>query len=178
MRSAQKSLEKLLTRTTIGGTVCPMSQNLAFKILKNGHENNLLTPAKGDVGWDLVASSEPQIVYTDDSKKTVLYVEYDTGVAIQPPESFFALVFPRSSISKYELSLANSVGVIDAGYRNSIKLRFRFLGKKLTKKSLIYQKGDKIGQLVFMPSFNLSAHQTDSLEDSQRGLGGFGSTGV
>ena len=155
-----------------------MTQNLSFKVLKNGFENNLLTPAKGDIGWDLVAASEPEIVFADDSKKTVLYVEYDTGVAIQPPESFFTLVFPRSSISKYELSLANSVGVIDAGYRNSIKLRFRFLGKKITKKSLIYKKGDKIGQLVFMPSFNLSAHQTDSLDDSQRGLGGFGSTGI
>lgn len=155
-----------------------MSQNLSFKVLKNGFENNLLTPAKGDVGWDLVAASDPEIVFTDDSKKTILYVEYDTGVAIQPPESFFTLLFPRSSISKYELALANSVGVIDASYRNTIKLRFRFLGKKLTKKSLVYKKGDKIGQLIFMPAFGLSAHQTDSLEESQRGLAGFGSTGA
>lgn len=154
-----------------------MSQNLAFKILKNGFENNLLTPAKGDVGWDLVSAYEPNIVYSDEAKKNILYIEYDTGVVIQPPDSFFSLVFARSSISKYELSLANSVGVIDSGYRNSIKLRFRFIGKKLTKKSLIYQKGDKIGQLIFMPMFTIFAHQTDSLDESARGLGGFGSTG-
>ena len=60
----------------------------------------------------------------------------------------------KSSISKYELALANSVGVIDSGYRNTIKLRFRFLGKKLSKNSLIYQKGDKIGIIEAMKLFN------------------------
>lgn len=154
-----------------------MSQNLAFKVLKNGFENNLICPAKNDAGWDLVASSDPEIVYSSEDKKNILFLEYDTGVVIQPPDSFLTLLFPRSSISKYELSLCNSVGVIDAGYRNSIKLRFRFLGKKLSSKSLIYKKGDKIGQLIFMPMFNLSAHQTDILDSSERNLGGFGSTG-
>ena len=91
-----------------------------------------------------------------------------------PTNGFYTLLFPRSSISKYELALANSVGVIDAGYRNTIKLRFRFLGKKFSKNSLIYQKGDKIGQLIFMPMFAFSAHQTESLDESDRGLAGFG----
>lgn len=146
----------------------------SFKVLKNGNENNLIPPAKGDAGWDLVASSDPNIIYSDDKNKNILYIEYDTGVVIQPPNGFYTLVFPRSSISKYELSLANSVGVIDAGYRNSIKLRFRFVGKRFSKNSLIYKKGDKIGQLIFMPMFAFSAHQTDSLDESERGLAGFG----
>lgn len=155
-----------------------MEQNTNFKVLKNGNENNLIAPAKGDAGWDLIASSDPEFVYSDSSKKNLLYIEYDTGVVIQPPEGFFTLLFPRSSISKYDLVLANSVGVIDAGYRNTIKLRFKYTGKvRSFKKASIYQKGDKIGQLIFTPLFSLSAHQTDSLDASERGLGGFGSTG-
>lgn len=154
-------------------------EQTSFKVLKNGFENNLIAPAKGDAGWDLVASSDPEIVYSDDKKKNILYIEYDTGVVLQPPNGFYTLLFPRSSVSKYELALCNSVGVIDAGYRNTIKLRFRFLGKKFSKNSLIYQKGDKIGQLIFMPMFAFSAHQTESLDESDRRLAGFGErTGV
>jgi dUTP pyrophosphatase len=150
---------------------------LSFKVLKNGNENNLIAPAVGDAGWDLIANSDPEIVYSDDKKKNILYIEYDTGVTVQPPQGFFTLLFPRSSISKYELALCNSVGVIDSGYRNSIKLRFRFLGKRFSKNSLIYKKGDKIGQLIFTPMFSVSAHQTESLDSSERGNSGFGSTG-
>lgn len=151
--------------------------NISFKVLKNGNENNLIAPAVGDAGWDLVANSEPEIVFVDEAKKNILYIEYDTGVVIQPAQGFYTLLFPRSSISKYQLSLCNSVGVIDAGYRNTIKLRFRFLGKRFSKNSLIYKKGDKIGQLIFMPMFNMVAHQTETLDASERGTGGFGSTG-
>jgi dUTP pyrophosphatase len=150
---------------------------LSFKVLKNGNENNLIAPAVGDAGWDLIANSDPEIVYSDDKKKNILYIEYDTGVTIQPPHGFFTLLFPRSSISKYELALSNSVGVIDSGYRNSIKLRFRFIGKRFSRNSLIYKKGDKIGQLIFAPMFSVSAHQTETLDSSDRGKGGFGSTG-
>ena len=154
-------------------------EQTSFKVLKNGFENNLIAPAKGDAGWDLIASSEPEIIFCDEKKKSILYIEYDTGVVLQPTNGFYSLLFPRSSISKYELVLANCVGVIDSGYRNTIKLRFRFLGKKLSKNSLIYKKGDKIGQLIFMPMFNCSAHQTEVLDDSERALAGFGErTGV
>ena len=149
-------------------------EQTSFKVLKNGFEGNLIAPAKGDAGWDLVASSDPEIVFCDEKKKSILYIEYDTGVVLQPTNGFYTLLFPRSSLSKYELSLANSVGVIDAGYRNSIKLRFRFLGKKFSKNSLIYKKGDKIGQLIFMPMFNFSAHQTEALDESERAFLGFG----
>ena len=149
----------------------------SFKVLKNGNENNLIAPAVSDAGWDLIANSDAEIVFADEAKKNILYIEYDTGVILQPAKGFYTLLFPRSSISKYQLSLCNSVGVIDAGYRNSIKLRFRFLGKRFSKNSLIYKKGDKIGQLIFMPMFDMFAHQTDSLDESERGTGGFGSTG-
>lgn len=156
-----------------------MEQSLSFKVLKNGYENNLIAPAKGDAGWDLVASTIPHLIYPKKPKTLKpLYIEYDTGVVIQPPDGFFTLLFPRSSISNYPLVLANSVGVIDTGYRDSIKLRFRYLGNGMPNLNTIYKAGDKIGQLVFMPMMTFSAHQTETLDSSDRGLGGFGSTGV
>ena len=167
-------VEKGLTFLRIHALNRIIMDSLNFKVLKNGYENNIVAPAKGDAGWDLIAASDPVITYSND-KNSVLYIEYDTGVVIQPPESFFTLLFPRSSISKYTLSFANSVGVIDAGYRNSIKVRFRLTdGKKITKNSILYKKGDKIAQVIFTPMFNLLAHQTESLEGSERGLAGFG----
>ena len=172
-------VEKPLTSSNMMINSLVMEQSLNFKVLKNGQENNLIPPAKGDAGWDLVAASEPTFVYPENSKgKTPLFVEYDTGVVIQPPDGFFTLLFPRSSISKYQLSMANSVGVIDNGYRNTIKLRFRYLGKGAPKADSIYKVGDKIGQLVFLPMMTFSAYQTETLDSSDRGQGGFGSTGA
>jgi dUTP pyrophosphatase len=66
----------------------------------------------GDAGLDLVAISR---------KETDNYIEYGTGLAIEIPDGFVGLLFPRSSISKMGLSLANSVGVVDSGYRGGIK---------------------------------------------------------
>ena len=125
----------------------------------------------GDVGYDLIASEEPNIVGERKTPKSPLYksidyIEYETNVGVAPEDEsvFYSLVYPRSSVSKYNLILANSVGVVDSGYRNSIKLRFkyipqpedftvandnmRFYTKINTEK--IYKKGDKIGQLAWM----------------------------
>ena len=60
-------------------------EQTSFKVLKNGFENNLIAPAKGDAGWDLIASSGPEIVFSDEKKKNILYIEYYTGVVLQPP---------------------------------------------------------------------------------------------
>ena len=71
-----------------------------------------------DAGMDLVAVS---------MNETDKYIEYDTGIAIEIPKGYVGLVFPRSSVSKLDLVQANSVGVIDSSYRNSIKVRFKKL---------------------------------------------------
>ncbi len=88
----------------------------------------------GDVGYDLIASSEPNVIgerKNSDSPlwKHIDYIEYETNVAVAPEDEsiFYSLVYPRSSISKYNLILANSVGVIDSGYRETIKLRFKYI---------------------------------------------------
>lgn len=103
------------------------------------------------------------------------YIEYSTGVALEIPEGYLGLVFPRSSVTNKELLLKNSVGVIDSGYRGEIKFRFYpYNGYNTFKK---YYIGDRIGQLLIIPYPKINFVEVEELSDSQRGEGGFGSTG-
>ena len=118
-----------------------------------------------DAGMDLVAVS----MY-----ETYKYIEYDTGIAIEIPKGYVGLVFPRSSVSKLDLVQANSVGVIDSSYRNSIKVRF----KKLKDDGVcVYVPGERIAQLIILPYPMIGFNEVEKLSYSDRGLGGFGSTG-
>ena len=158
----------------------------------------------GDAGCDLIAYSDPVIVGETKTPKSKLYssisyIEYDTNVIVAPEDEsqYFSLVYPRSSISKYNLSLANSVGVVDSGYRDTIKVRFRYLwqpkdiivntGNKQKEETRlfvqidpkkIYKKGDKIAQLVWASHNKLYMEFTQTVPMSERGYEGFGSTGA
>lgn len=103
------------------------------------------------------------------------YIEYGTGLAMEIPAGFVGLVFPRSSISKKDLSLANSVGVIDAQYRGEIKLRFR--DSEVNFIYDYYGVGDRVGQIMIIPRPSVTFTQVEELEDTARGNGGFGSSG-
>ena len=119
----------------------------------------------GDAGLDLKAIS---ITVTED------YIEYGTGLAIEIPYGFAAFIYPRSSISNYSLILANSVGVVDSGYKGELKVRF----KKIGDKDRIYEIGNKVAQLVLMPiAIANSIEVVDELSATDRGTGGFGHTG-
>ena len=120
----------------------------------------------GDAGMDLVSISE---TWNDDNSM----VTYDTGIAMEIPEGFVGLVFPRSSISKTSLNLSNSVGVIDSGYRGEVSFRF----KRLAWTSTIYNVGEKIGQLVILPYPQIQLEQAKELSETERGEGGYGSSG-
>ena len=159
-------------------------------------------PAKeGDVGYDVIASSEPVIVGKKNPEgywKNIDYIEYDLMIKIdgfQPVNSnqadVFTLVFPRSSISKYNLLLCNSVGVVDSGYRGNVKVRFKYLFQPedlkvsqmgnvcgMINSDKIYQKGDKVCQLVFQQHFHPLIELFENLEESERNEGGFGSTNL
>ena len=121
-----------------------------------------------DAGLDLTAISK---------KITDLYVQYGTGLAIEIPEDYMGLIFPRSSISKINMSLANSVGVIDSSYRGEVMLRFRRNTLRDRDINNEYQIGDRIGQLIIMPYPKIQLIETEKLADTNRGTGGFGSTG-
>lgn len=118
----------------------------------------------GDAGMDLTATS---IEYTDD------YFCYKTGIAIEIPKGYVGLLFPRSSNSKKDLFLSNSVGVIDSGYRGEIELRF----KPLNKNPRVYGVGDRVGQILILPYPQIEFIETEELSDSDRGDKGFGHTG-
>ena len=95
-----------------------LTSNMEIKIKKL--DKNAVIPKYskyGDAGMDLVATS---VDYSNE-----YYIEYGTGLAIEIPEGYVGYVFPRSSNSKYDLQLCNSVGIIDSGYRGEIKLRYR-----------------------------------------------------
>jgi dUTPase len=165
---------------------------------------SVIPPSDEDVGYDLIASSEPRIVGEKISNDDFLYesidyVEYDVDLKIEPPQGFHSLIYPRSSLSNYNLQLCNSVGVIDNGYRGSIKVRFNYLWQpkdldmaKYIKESepmyiyenlvvkidfdKIYKKGDKIAQIVFCPSY-VPKLILGKFSETKRGECGFGSTG-
>lgn len=131
---------------------------------------NAVIPSKAhqyDAGLDLTAISKK--IDTNWN-----YVEYGTGLAMEIPYWCVGLVFPRSSISKTKHFLRNSVGVIDAGYRGEIKLRFSLDNSD----NIEYDLNHKVGQLMILELPDLSISEVSELESSERDSGGFGSTGI
>lgn len=97
-----------------------------------------------------------------------------TGVKIQLPEGWLAFILPRSSIgAKTPLRLSNSVGLIDSGYRGELGVLY----DNTSDEDYHISQGDRIAQLLVMPSYRFQAKVVDTLEDSDRGEGGFGASG-
>lgn len=119
-----------------------------------------------DAGMDVTAIS---MEMTED------YIEYDTGLQFQLPAGYVMLIFPRSSNSKKDLLMCNSVGVLDAGYTGNLKFRFKLTTDGYTEK--IYNPGDKIGQIIILPYPEINFIETEEFDETDRGSGGFGSTG-
>lgn len=131
---------------------------------------NAVIPTKAhptDAGFDLVATS-----VSEDLKLNI--ITYGTGIAIEIPEGYVGYIFPRSSVYKHQMCLANCVGVIDSGFRNEILLKFRIVQPNISR----YSVGDKVAQLIIQPYPEIQFEEVDELSDSDRGLGGFGSTGA
>ena len=120
----------------------------------------------GDAGMDLVATSK----FYDDFDN----VCYGTGLAIEIPEGYVGLLFPRSSISKTDLTLRNSVGVIDSGYRGEITFKFNNI---LMSSCEPYNVKERIGQLIIMPYPTIEFEEVEELSTTERGVQGFGSSG-
>lgn len=180
---------------------------------------------EGDAGYDVVSISEPKIVGIQGEGgcwSSVDFIEYETGIFIYPkPQDlrdigsfhfdnveqfknfeknqrwlhFHTLAHPRSSVSKYNLILANSIGLIDEGYRAQVLVRFKYIWQPMDFRlkmpltshvprifgaidfNKIYRKGDKICQLKVAETIPIQFELVDELPESQRGKNGFGSTG-
>ena len=136
--------------------------------IKKFHPNAVIpTYAKqGDAGMDLVA--------TEILNEEAFQITYGTGLAMEIPLGFVGLVFPRSSIRKYDLSLTNCVGVIDSGYRGELQATFR---KERGVASTKYEVGERIAQIMIIPHPEITFIETEELSETDRGEGAFGSTG-
>lgn len=127
-----------------------------------------------DAGMDLVAVSKKH-----DFDGNVVY---GTGLAFEIPDGYVGLLFPRSSNAKKDLLLSNSVGVLDSGYRGEVTFKFRKqysqFGDVLYHDSVReYEIGDRIGQMIVLPYPRVEFEEVSELSESDRGTGGYGSTG-
>lgn len=135
----------------------------------------------GDAGMDLTAVSK-----TYDENGNVVY---SVGLAFEIPKGYVGLLFPRSSNAKKDLLLSNSVGVLDSGYRGEVLFKYKPTFRYDTDENGIYNfegviwdgeqynVGDRIGQLIVLPYPEIVIEEVDELSDSERGSGGYGSTG-
>lgn len=148
-----------------------------------------------DAGFDMVAVSK---------KETPEYIQYGTGLAFEIPYGYVGLLFSRSSVTKMDLMLKNSVGVVDSGYLGEVSFRFykviveeanrssqvydtfnghliennhKVLNYKLESNQKIYDIGERIGQIMFIELPKIELCECEELSESERGEGGYGSTG-
>lgn len=121
---------------------------------------------ENDAGMDLVATSIKE--------NTTFQITYGLGIALEIPDGFVGLIFPRSSIRNTELTLSNSVGVVDAGYRGELGATFN---KTNGLDSLAYKVGDRVCQIMIIPHPIIQLEEVNELSNTERGEGGFGSTG-
>ena len=181
---------------------------MKIQVLKNEDYVDIENlPKKGTdraTGYDVIATSEPEIVgelYDNGTYKRIDYIQYKTNLklAVQKERQYSGfghsdidydvLAFPRSSVSKYNLVLANCIGLIDADYRGEVLLRFKYIWQpedyKIRTDNLIegtvnplklYYKGDKICQLKVTKVENVEFILVNELDSTNRGEGGFGST--
>jgi len=179
-----------------------------IQILKNEDYQDVDNlPKKGtnrSTGYDIIATSDPEIVGETKDKTTythIEYIQYKTNLKLAVLKDkiysgfghidvdYDVLVFPRSSVSKYNLILANSIGLVDADYRGEVLLRFKYIWQpedlKFNKDNLfegmininkIYKKGDKICQLKVTKVENIEFILVNELDSTNRGEDGFGST--
>jgi dUTP pyrophosphatase len=145
----------------------PSSFEIPVRV-KKLHENAVIPSYSkdGDAGMDLTITREIE--------NTSFSVSYGFGIAMEIPKGYVGLVFPRSSVRNQELILSNSVGVIDSGYRGELQATFK---KTNGLDSLKYNVGDRGAQIIIIPYPKVTIIESEELSDTERGEGGFGSTG-
>ena len=122
----------------------------------------------GDAGVDLVTTIDADM---PPGERVLL----PTGIAIALPEGYAAFVHPRSGLAvKYGVSLVNAPGTVDAGYRGEIRVSLVNLDPRET---VVLRRGDRIAQLVVQSVEHAVFHEVETLPGSDRGEGGFGSSG-
>lgn len=137
------------------------------------NKSDLPLPAyktKGSAGMDLHANNGEEITLKPMERKLI-----PTGIHIELPEGYEAQIRARSGLAiRHGISLVNGIGTIDSDYRGEIQIILINLGEN----DFTIKKGDRIAQMVIMKYEQVKLNEVDVLEDSIRGEGGFGHTGV
>jgi dUTP pyrophosphatase len=145
-----------------------VSEGVMVKVKKLVPEAVIPSYSKvGDAGMDLTITKEIE--------NTSFSVSYGFGIALEIPQGYVGLVFPRSSVRNQDLILSNCVGVIDSGYRGELQATFK---KTQGLDSIKYKVGDRGAQIVILPYPTIYMTEVPELSNTERGSGGFGSTGV
>ncbi len=143
------------------------------KILIKRLSKNISLPkyeTSGSSGMDLAANIENEIIINP-GKSAII----PTGIAVSIPKNFEIQIRPRSGLAaRNQISVLNTPGTIDADYRGEIKVILINLGEKNFK----IENGLRIAQMVLCPIVKATLQEVETLEDTERGAGGFGSTGT
>lgn len=150
-----------------------MMKTLRIKIKRLPHAQGLPLPfyaTEHAVGMDLLSAvCEP--IFLKPMKRVLV----PTGIVIELPPGYEAQVRPRSGLAiKYGVTLLNAPGTIDADYRGEIKVILANLGEE----DFVINRGDRIAQLIICPTIRVEWEEVEELSPTQRGDGGFGSTGL
>ena len=144
-----------------------------LRFVRLPHNLDLPLPSyetSGSAGMDLPAAIEETIV-VESLERTAI----PTGLQIAIPSGFEGQVRPRSGLAfRHGLTVTNAPGTIDSDYRGELKVLLVNLGKE----PVTIQRGMRIGQLVIAPAVQASVSEVATLDETERGAGGFGSTGV
>ena len=123
----------------------------------------------GDAGFDLSACEEVTIGVGERAA-------VGTGIAVEIPEGHAGLVVPRSGLAlRHGISMVNAPGVIDAGYRGEVRL---LLLNTDSQSPFTVEPGMRVGQLLVVPVADVDVVETDEVTATERGVGGFGSSGL
>lgn len=148
-------------------------ETLDVQVVQLPHGKDLDLPAYATVhsaGMDLMAAVEEAVVLQP-SERTIV----PTGLSIALPDGFEAQVRPRSGLSaKHGITVANAPGTIDADYRGEVGVILINLGKE----PFTIERGMRIAQMVVAPVLQVKWSAVNALDETVRGQGGFGSTGI
>lgn len=132
-----------------------------------GDEHNIAYAHEGDAGADL--RSVEDTIITPNSRILV-----HTGLHMAIPSGYVGMVCPRSGFAlKHGVTVLNAPGIVDSGYRGEVGV----ILLNTSEQTVTVRKGDRIAQMVFVPYVHMAFEHVESLPETDRGEGGFGSTG-
>jgi dUTP pyrophosphatase len=163
------------------------NKSISIPLKKLKKDTLIPSPSRpGDAGADARIIGFKKIIH-ENNKKELIDVDLDTytlkplerigcplGFSTAIPEGYYFKVVPRSGLALWDgLSIVNSPGTIDAGYRNE----WMVIVVNLSNREVVLKKGDRICQIILSKMYDYKFVETNELTESERGKGGFGSTG-